>query len=212
MDKLSEQLETMLLERHVINAISLISHELFLSTRNIILFIIVSLLSLILLKVGHLNVIDWMVGLLLLLSLWAAPAIGYLILRTRSLNRLKSNFNQPVTYGLNNDGVSVCYSDGPKRELSWSEITKHLKSPEVTVLYAARRKAFIFFPNSILSEKIEAYMLQAISRNLNVPPVITKSARPGPPREKYFMAVMIVVILIIALLLHHHWPPPDLGK
>ena len=78
-----------------------------------------------------------------------------------------------------------------------------------------RAKGIYFFPNSILSEKIEAYMLEAVSRNQNVPPVITKSAPRGKSRKKYLMAIMIIVILIIEYFVCHHnyLPlPSDLGK
>lgn len=203
MDQLNERIETVLLKRHVTKAVLLVSKELSFSRRQIIFLIIVSLVSVLFFGLGHLNFTDWTIGLFLIVCLWGMPAfLLYLILRVRNLNRLRLSLNHPISYDLNNNRVSVCYSNGLKLEFLWSEVTKYMKSSEVTLLYAAGRKAFIFFPNAILSEKLEAYLLEAFSRGQKIPPVISRSASPSPKR--YLGVIVIILVLVSAFLLYCH--------
>jgi hypothetical protein len=148
MDQLNEQLETILLKRHVTNAVLLVSKVFLFPKRYIICFIIASLAFVWCFEeavAGHrVSLTNWVLGLLFLISPWVLVAFLYLLLRARTLSRIKLSLNHPIRYDLNNDRLSVCYFDGLKRELLWSEVTKYMKSSEVTVLYAAGRKAFIF--------------------------------------------------------------------
>lgn len=220
MDQLNERIETVLLKRHVTEAAWLVFKERSFSRLRIILLIIVSLGGIVFWGFSHWNFTDWILGLLLLVLMWGAPVFGYLVLRARTLSQHRSILNHLISYDLNHGGISIRHGD-QKREYMWSNFTKHMKSPQVTVLYSTGRKAFIIFPNPVLSEKTETYVLETIRNNQNVPPaiappVITRNVPIGELLKKYLIVIVIFVILAIDFILHLHWhdtfPPPDLGK
>ena len=139
-----------------------------------------------------------------LILLWALLIFEYFIILIRFWRQLRPILGRTINYVLQDDRISIS-SDRGLKEVFWLDLDVYAKSSEVTLLYSSKKKLLFFFPNAMLSEKVQAFMSEkfneAVTERLNerLKPPILGSASSF--KEKYMTAIIVFSAVAVMLLL-----------